>query len=59
MLSKWRKRQPAEAESGGVTSDQESGDRKFAKWSLGVLNDKETDEVPGKRALPSSCWQFH
>jgi hypothetical protein len=23
-------------------------DLKLPKWSLGILNDKETDEVPGK-----------
>jgi hypothetical protein len=28
--------------------DLEIGSVKLPKWSLGVLNDKQTDEVPGK-----------
>jgi hypothetical protein len=28
--------------------------RKPPKWSLGILQDKETDEVPGMRAIPYS-----
>lgn len=34
---------PVDLEAGGGSSK-----RRPAKWSLGILNDKETDEVPGQ-----------
>ncbi len=30
-------------------SDPEDGQKRPEKWSLGILNDRETEEVPGKR----------
>lgn len=30
------------------TDSEESFSKRPAKWSLGILNDRETDEVPGK-----------
>ena len=41
---------PAIKESGSPSSTDGSGDYKTRpeKWSMGVLNDRETDEVPGK-----------
>ena len=42
---------------GGSTSTTDDHDKmkpKQEKWSLGVLNDKETDEVPGQSA--TSCY---
>lgn len=44
--------------TGPVTTSSETSIEDFAevkkqpeKWSLGVLNDKETDEVPGRAVL--------
>jgi hypothetical protein len=34
--------------------DRESGEERPAKWSLGVLNDKRTIEVPGKSLVSLS-----
>lgn len=30
------------------TDSEDSINKRPAKWSLGILNDRETDEVPGK-----------
>jgi hypothetical protein len=42
--------QKAEKGASRASSDDdlENGSVKPPKWSLGVLNDKQTDEVPGK-----------
>ena len=44
----------AEKEASRTSSedDLENGSMKHPKWSLGVLNDKQTDEVPGKSDQP-------
>ena len=34
-------------EQGSGSDDPEAQERRPAKWSLGILNDKQTDEVPG------------
>jgi len=42
------------------SDDEEKAALKPAKWSLGVLNDTETDEVPGMFMLDSemhSSWK--
>lgn len=51
-LSKWTKlfnRSRSQEKRSGVSTSFESNEAKIrpAKWSLGVLDDKETDEVPG------------
>ena len=37
-----------EPDSSKNTSDEEDEKERPSKWSLGILNDPETDEVPGK-----------
>lgn len=32
----------------------DNGDAKFTRWNMGMLNDKETNEVPGKRTSMNS-----
>lgn len=51
-LSARKETQPASAPA---SSSDEYGDEKQrpVKWSLGILNDKETDEVPGQSPIPS------
>ena len=39
--------QPEAASSGNSTDGYDEFKAKPEKWSLGVLNDRETDEVPG------------
>lgn len=39
------------ASSRASVSDLEKGEKRPEKWSMGILNDKETDEVPGRY-----CW---
>jgi hypothetical protein len=34
-------------EQGSGSDDLEAHEKRPAKWSLGILNDKQTDEVPG------------
>jgi hypothetical protein len=34
-------------EQGSGSDDTEAQERRPARWSLGILNDKQTDEVPG------------
>ena len=52
--SRWRRllrttrQRPQEVVSSGASSDElDEMKAKPEKWSLGVLNDKETEEVPG------------
>jgi len=49
MFSKWRNQKSVEKNGSSMTNsdDEEKAALKPAKWSLGVLNDTETDEVPG------------
>ena len=43
-----KKQAPPEVESSGTSTDgMDDIKAKPEKWSLGVLNDKETEEVPG------------
>lgn len=35
------------ASSGGLTDGDDANKVKLEKWSMGVLNDRQTDEVPG------------
>lgn len=42
----------------GSTSDAEDAQKRPEKWSMGVLNDRETDEVPGKRMQESKGNEF-
>ena len=42
-----------DAASSTPTSDVERNQKRPPKWSFGVLNDKETDEVPGSVLLLS------
>ena len=47
----WRASKPTtDVRTSSTDSTDGAGDYKVkpAKWSMGVLNDKETDEVPGK-----------
>ncbi|KAK7635345.1 major facilitator superfamily domain-containing protein [Phyllosticta citricarpa] len=44
---------PAPAPNRGSDDSDRSANTKPAKWSLGILNDKETDEVPGSILLLS------
>ena len=62
MFSKWRNQKSAEKNDSSTTNsdDEEKAALKPAKWSLGVLNDTETDEVPGMFMLDSemhSSWK--
>lgn len=34
-------------EHGSGSDDPEAQERRPTRWSLGILNDKQTDEVPG------------
>jgi hypothetical protein len=56
MFSKWRNQKSVEKNDSSTTNsdDEEKAALKPAKWSLGVLNDTETDEVPGMFMLDSS-----
>ena len=43
-----KRKTPREVESSGTSTDEfDDIKAKPEKWSLGVLNDKETEEVPG------------
>lgn len=49
----WRRllltrRKAIESEDSSLNSDKE---RPPEKWSMGILNDKKTEEVPGRRIL--------
>lgn len=37
----------SKSDQGSASDDPESGERRPSRWGLGILNDKETDEVPG------------
>ncbi|QDS68226.1 hypothetical protein FKW77_010589 [Venturia effusa] len=62
-MVRWKSYGPAQKsekpknEQGSESEDPEAGgqtrQRRPAKWSLGILNDKETDEVPGSILLLS------
>jgi hypothetical protein len=46
----WRRQNPpqnAAVESSASSADEEKEVPPTEKWSLGILNDKRTDEVPG------------
>lgn len=43
-----RKPSSARADSPASVEDSDGIEKRPEKWSLGVLNDKETDEVPGR-----------
>lgn len=53
-VSGWRhrvglaKKKPGNASAGTSISDEEDAKTRPEKWSLGILNDPLTDEVPGK-----------
>ena len=50
MLRGWRRQtvsQNAPVESSGSSVDDEKDIPPTEKWSLGILNDKRTEEVPG------------
>lgn len=58
-MVRWKPFGPAEKRDGELKNEQGSGSddpeaggesnkRRPVKWSLGILNDKETDEVPGQ-----------
>lgn len=50
----WQRVVPKQPEASGNSSDVESGQKyKPPKWSFGILNDTETDEVPGSVLLMS------
>lgn len=51
--SKSRKGQEQAGRSSNQDSDMESVVKRPAKWTMGMLNDKETDEVPGSILLLS------
>ena len=55
MFSKWWNQKSVEKNGSSATNsdDEEKAASKPAKWSLGVLNDTETDEVPGMFMLDS------
>lgn len=47
----WRRHQPPQntaVESSANSVDEEKDVRPTEKWSLGILNDKRTEEVPGR-----------
>lgn len=48
-----RKREQRAAKSSAQDSDMESVVKRPSKWTMGMLNDKETDEVPGSILLLS------
>lgn len=56
MFSKWWNQKSVEKNGSSATNsdDEEKAASKPAKWSLGVLNDTETDEVPGSILLLSN-----
>jgi hypothetical protein len=50
MPRAWRSQttpQNAAVESSASSVDEEKDDPPTEKWSLGILNDKRTEEVPG------------
>jgi hypothetical protein len=57
-MSKWmpfgkrkeaREKQPKHHDSVSTEDPEAAVKRKTPMWSLGILQDKETDEVPGRR----------
>lgn len=46
----------AQASSAASMSDMEEGMKRPLKWSMGMLNDKETDEVPGTLPYSKLRW---
>lgn len=52
---RWRRQNPAQnaaVESSASSVDEEKEVPPTEKWSLGILNDKGTDEVPGMSLGP-------
>lgn len=51
----WRRllpsRQPTEEASSVDSVEDYKNDGRIEKWSLGILNDKKTEEVPGQRTV--------
>lgn len=43
----WRTSKSNRARAAGSTEDLEDGKPKRERWTMGIMNDKETDEVPG------------
>lgn len=55
-----RSEKAAQGSTGSTTShDLEKGQRQRPKWSIGILNDKETDEVPGSVLLLSNVNEYN
>jgi len=53
-MPRWKLFSPQAGEEASRASsdeDLENNSMKHSKWSFGVLNDKQTDEVPGKFEL--------
>ena len=43
----WRTSKSTRARAAGSKEDLEDGKPKRERWTMGIMNDKETDEVPG------------
>ena len=55
----WKSRKKEEKDvhaSSGESDNEEQAERPPERWSLGILNDKKTEEVPGW--LTDLHWQF-
>ncbi|KAI9893072.1 MAG: hypothetical protein M1814_000619 [Vezdaea aestivalis] len=56
QMARWTKKPATEEQPDSLSEkeDVEAVKERLAKWSMGILNDKDTDEVPGSVLLMSS-----
>jgi len=57
---------PSDADSSGILNEEKTDDNeslsgleKPSRWSMGILNDQETNEVPGMAKLPSYSFSIY